>query len=408
MNRKVIIIGGGAAGMMAAVFAANQQDNVYLYEQNQKLGKKLAITGKGRCNLTNHCDIRTVIANTPTNGKFMYSALTAFPPTEVMKFFEERGLKLKTERGNRVFPVSDKASDVIQILTKSLENPNIKIIHQKVKDIRIENQKIIGIITEDDQKKFCDKLIIATGGKSYPLTGSTGDGYRFAEKAGHTIIPLRPSLVPLTTEYHFGYDADGLLLKNIAIHIRDKKNNKIIYQDFGEIQLMRYGVTGAVILSASAHMREMVENRYQLEIDLKPALSEEKLDARLLREIASLKTGIYEDLLRTLMPKALTEDFIKLSGISKKKACSELTKNDRKIILNLLKKLTLSITGFRPVEEAIITSGGVSVKEIDPKTMESKIISGLYFAGEIIDADAYTGGFNLQLAFASGKAAALG
>lgn len=408
MNRKVIIIGGGAAGMMAAVFAANQQDKVYLYEQNQKLGKKLAITGKGRCNLTNHCDIRTVIANTPTNGKFMYSALTAFPPLEVMKFFEERDLKLKTERGNRVFPVSDKASDVIRILTKSLENPNIKIIHQKVKDIMIENQKITGIITEDDQKTFCDKLIIATGGKSYPLTGSTGDGYRFAEKAGHTIMPLRPSLVPLTTEYHFGYDADGLLLKNIAIHIRDKKNNKIIYQDFGEIQLMRYGVTGAVILSASAHMREMSENRYQLEIDLKPALSEEKLDTRLLREIASLKTGIYEDLLRTLMPKALTEDFIKLSGISKKKACSELTKNDRKIILNLLKKLTLTITGFRPIEEAIITSGGVSVKEIDPKTMESKIISGLYFAGEIIDADAYTGGFNLQLAFASGKAAALG
>lgn len=409
MKRKTIVIGGGAAGLMAAVFAAKKGDNVTVYEKNKRVGRKICITGKGRCNLTNNCDVRTVIANTVKNGKFMYSSVTAFPPSEVMRFFENRGLALKTERGNRVFPVSDHASDVVDILLDSAKYEGAEFVNETVSDIIIESGKIKGIITNDRKNVFCDKIIIATGGKSYPLTGSTGDGYRFAEKAGHTIIPVRPSLVPLKTVQHFGYDSDGLLLKNVSLNVHDTKKKKIIYKDFGEVQLMRYGVTGAIILSASANMHDMSKNRYILEFDLKPALSSEKLDERLLREISSLSSGknnLYKELLKTLMPYALIEDFVKFSQIPKDKLCNTITKEERSRIVMLLKHMTLTVEDFKSIDEAIVTSGGVSVREIDPKTMQSKLIDGLYFAGEIIDVDAYTGGFNLQNAFSSGFAAA--
>ncbi len=399
------VIGGGAAGMMAAIFAARSGDKVTVFEKNPKTGRKLYITGKGRCNLTNNCDIKTVIANTPTNGKFLYSVLNRFSPADTMAFFEENGLPLKTERGNRVFPVSDKAADVVDTLLSIAKRSGCRIVHQTVSDIIIENGTVKGIKAGDKTYTF-DKVIIACGGKSYPLTGSTGDGYFFAEKAGHTIVPLRPSLVPLETQEKPAYEMNGLLLKNISVTVTDtKKQGKKIYTDNGEMQFMSYGVSGAVILSASAHIRDMEEGRYRLDIDLKPALTEEKLDARLLREISSRHSESVMQLMRSLLPAGMVGGFIAAAGISPHKSCSEITKEERKKIIALLKCFSMTIKGFRPIEEAIVTSGGVSVKEIDPKTMQSKLIEGLYFAGEVIDVDAYTGGFNLQCAFSTGVAA---
>lgn len=407
-NKRTIIIGGGAAGLMAGIFSAESGNKTVIIEKNKKVGRKLYITGKGRCNVCNNCDEKTVIANAPNNGKFLYGALSRFSPSDTMAFFEKHGCPLKTERGNRVFPVSDKAGDIVDTLMKAVKNSGCELINDTVKDINIVDNKITSVELSDGKIMECDKLIIATGGKSYPLTGSTGDGYRFAEKAGHTIVPLRPSLVPLETKEHFGYDAEGLLLKNVSIKVIDTaKKYKCIYTDFGELELRRYGLSGAIIRSASAHMRNMESGRYKIEIDLKPALNEETLDARLLREITNSHTGKYTDILSTLMPKALIEDFVKISGISSDKRCSEITKAERKMIVDTLKKMTRTVTGFRPLEEAIITSGGVSVKEIDPKTMQSKIADGLYFAGEIIDVDCYTGGFNLQTAFSTGMLAAI-
>ena len=391
-----------AAGIMAGIFSADLGHETVIIEKNPKIGKKLYITGKGRCNVTNNCDVKTVIENTPTNGKFLYSALNNFAPKDTMNFFEENGCPLKTERGGRVFPVSDKAADIVETLKRRAKIAGCKIVHDCAEDIVVVNGKVKGVIFENGSIRECNKLIIATGGKSYPLTGSTGDGYRFAQKAGHTIIPLRPSLVPLETKEHFGYDADGLLLKNVAVKVIDTKKNEIIYTDFGEIELKRYGLSGATARSASAHMRNMENGRYRVEIDMKPALTEQKLDQRLIREIAAAGAGVYADILAKLMPKALIEDFVKLSGIAAAKRCGEITKLERKYILRLLKCMTRTVTGFRPIEEAIITSGGVDTKEINPKTMESKLVSGLYFAGEVIDVDCYTGGFNLQTAFSTG------
>ena len=315
---------------------------------------------------------------------------------------------MKTERGSRVFPVSDRAGDIVDTLVRAVNESGCTIVNDEVTDIFIEDGRVKGIVLSDGNIMECDKLIIATGGRSYPLTGSTGDGYTFAKKAGHTIVPLRPSLVPLETAEHFGYDAEGLLLKNIAVRVIDTaKKNKCIYNDFGEMELHRYGLSGAVIRSASAHMKNMENGRYRVEIDLKPALNEETLDARLLREIGNASAGIYTDILSTLIPRALIEDFIKLSGIPADKRCAEITRTERKTIIDSLKKMTRTVTGFRPIEEAIVTSGGVSVKEIDPKTMGSKLIDGLYFAGEVIDIDCYTGGFNLQAAFSTGVLAGI-
>ena len=407
-NRKTIIIGGGAGGLMAGIFSAENGNNTIIVEKNKRPGRKLYITGKGRCNVCNNCDERTVIANTPTNGKFLYSALSNFSPSDTISFFEKHGCPLKTERGSRVFPVSDRAGDIVDTLVRAVNESGCTIVNDEVTDIFIEDGRVKGIVLSDGNIMECDKLIIATGGRSYPLTGSTGDGYTFAKKAGHTIVPLRPSLVPLETAEHFGYDAEGLLLKNIALRVIDTaKKNKCIYSDFGEMELHRYGLSGAVIRSASAHMKNMENGRYRVEIDLKPALNEETLDARLLREIGNVSAGIYTDILSTLIPRALIEDFIKLSGIPADKRCAEITRTERKTIIDSLKKMTRTVTGFRPIEEAIVTSGGVSVKEIDPKTMGSKLIDGLYFAGEVIDIDCYTGGFNLQAAFSTGVLAGI-
>lgn len=407
-NRKTIIIGGGAGGLMAGIFSAENGNDTIIVEKNKRPGRKLYITGKGRCNVCNNCDERTVIANTPTNGKFLYSALSNFSPSDTISFFEKHGCPLKTERGSRVFPVSDRAGDIVDTLVRAVNGSGCTIVNDEVTDIFIEDGRVKGIVLSDGNIMECDKLIIATGGRSYPLTGSTGDGYTFAKKAGHTIVPLRPSLVPLETAEHFGYDAEGLLLKNIAVRVIDTaKKNKCIYSDFGEMELHRYGLSGAVIRSASAHMKNMENGRYRVEIDLKPALNEETLDARLLREIGNASAGIYTDILSTLIPRALIEDFIKLSGIPADKRCAEITRTERKTIIDSLKKMTRTVTGFRPIEEAIVTSGGVSVKEIDPKTMGSKLIDGLYFAGEVIDIDCYTGGFNLQAAFSTGVLAGI-
>ena len=407
-NRKTIIIGGGAGGLMAGIFSAENGNNTIIVEKNKRPGRKLYITGKGRCNVCNNCDERTVIANTPTNGKFLYSALSNFSPSDTISFFEKHGCPLKTERGSRVFPVSDRAGDIVDTLVRAVNESGCTIVNDEVTDIFIEDGRVKGIVLSDGNIMECDKLIIATGGRSYPLTGSTGDGYTFAKKAGHTIVPLRPSLVPLETAEHFGYDAEGLLLKNIAVRVIDTaKKNKCIYSDFGEMELHRYGLSGAVIRSASAHMKNMENGRYRVEIDLKPALNEETLDARLLREIGNASAGIYTDILSTLIPRALIEDFVKLSGIPADKRCAEITRTERKTIIDSLKKMTRTVTGFRPIEEAIVTSGGVSVKEIDPKTMGSKLIDGLYFAGEVIDIDCYTGGFNLQAAFSTGVLAGI-
>ena len=401
-RRKVAVIGGGAAGMMAAIFAARHGDAVTVFEKNAKIGRKLYITGKGRCNLTNNCDSKTVIENTPTNGRFLYSALNRFSPADTMRFFEENGLPLKTERGHRVFPVSDKAADVVDTLLHTAKREGVQITFQRVDELLIKDGTVIGLKTGTKELPF-DKVIVACGGCSYPLTGSTGDGYRFARQAGHTVTTLKPSLVPLETEEIIPAEMVQLLLKNVALTVIDThQGGKKLYTDFGELQFMRYGVAGAVMLSASAHMKEMSPERYRLLIDLKPALSEEKLEARLLREINARHRETVSSLLRSLLPAAMLMLFLSKAGLSPDKNCSEITRTERRQLLMLLKAFPLTVKGFRPIEEAIVTSGGVSVREIDPKTMASKLVKGLYFAGEVIDIDAYTGGFNLQCAFATG------
>ena len=401
-RRKVAVIGGGAAGLMAAIFAARHGDAVTVFEKNAKIGRKLYITGKGRCNLTNNCDSKTVIENTPTNGRFLYSALNRFSPADTMRFFEENGLPLKTERGHRVFPVSDKAADVVDTLLHTAKREGVQITFQRVDELLIKDGTVIGLKTGTKELPF-DKVIVACGGCSYPLTGSTGDGYRFARQAGHTVTTLKPSLVPLETEEIIPAEMVQLLLKNVALTVIDtRQGGKKLYTDFGELQFMRYGVAGAVMLSASAHMKEMSPERYRLLIDLKPALSEEKLEARLLREINARHRETVSSLLRSLLPAAMLMLFLSKAGLSPDKNCSEITRTERRQLLMLLKAFPLTVKGFRPIEEAIVTSGGVSVREIDPKTMASKLVKGLYFAGEVIDVDAYTGGFNLQCAFATG------
>lgn len=388
--------------MMAAIFSAQSGDDVTVFEKNSKIGRKLYITGKGRCNLTNNCNIQTVIDNTPTNGRFLFSALNRFAPSDTMKFFEGNGLPLKTERGNRVFPVSDKAADVVDVLFRAAKKNHCKIIHSTVTEIFQEEGHITGLSADNKAFKF-DKIIIACGGKSYPVTGSTGDGYSFAASMGHTIKPLYPSLVPLETVERIDPSADKLLLKNVYVSIKDTlADDKKIFTDFGEFQLMKYGVTGAVILSASSHIREMKKGRYKIEADLKPALTEEKLDSRLIRQTQTDRGKSYEYMLHSLLPSGLIKMFMDMTGIPAYRNCSELTRAERKKIISYLKHFTLTIKGYRPIEEAIVTSGGVDVKEIFPNTMESRLIKGLYFAGEVIDVDAYTGGFNLQAAFSTG------
>ncbi len=403
MKHEIIIIGGGASGMMAAGTAAKRGIAVTLIEKNPVLGRKLLLTGKGRCNLTNNCDVDELIENIPVNGKFLTNAFYKFSSKETISFFNKLGLETKVERGKRVFPTSDKAKDVIEALIKFVVSNGVKVIHSSALDI-VKFGEIFAVKLQNGEVIRGKKLIIATGGKSYPATGSTGDGYRFARKFGHTIKKFRPSLVPIEAKHEWAPRMDKLLLKNIAIKILDK-NNKVVYKDFGEMFFSKFGVSGPVILSASSHVRKI--NNHKLIIDLKPALSEEKLDKRIQRDFNEHFRKQFKAVLKNLLPTKLIPIIIELSKIPARKQVHQITKEERKNLVFLLKNLSLKLDKFRSIKEAIITSGGVDVKEIKPKTMESKLITGLSFAGEIIDVDGHTGGFNLQIAWSTGFVAGM-
>ena len=413
---NVIIIGGGPAGMLAAISAAKSGDKVTIVEKMNSCGKKLLITGKGRCNITNSTDINGFIENTPCNSRFLYSALSNFDNYDIINLLEEEGVKTKVERGGRVFPVSDKAQDVLNALLNILKKLNVKILtNTEVKKIIVENGQVsgvklnnVGVAAHSDplQQLKADKIILATGGKSYPVTGSTGDGYKMAQQLGHTITEIKPSLIPLTSKDNTCKELQGLSLRNIAIKL--KHNDKIIYEDFGEMLFTYYGVSGPVILSSSANLiryknvEELFKNNsIKLQIDLKPALTEEKLDSRILRDFEEVKNKEFKNSLDKLLPQKLIPVVIERTKINQYKRVNEITKEERAKIVKILKCFEITINGVRPIEEAIITSGGINIKEINPKTMESKIVKGLYFAGEIIDVDCFTGGFNLQVAWST-------
>ena len=403
--RNIIVIGGGPAGLMAAGTAAKNGNNVTLIEKNDIVGKKLLITGKGRCNITNACeDTEELIKNMTKNGSFMYSAFYSFTNLQTIEFFESIGVKTKVERGNRVFPESDKSKTVADALLKWCKDCGVKVVFDTVLGLISEKDMVKGVMLEKRGNFLCDSVILATGGVSYPRTGSTGDGYKWAKKLGHTIVEPMPSLVPLDTKEEWSFSLAGLSLRNIGIAFYNEKNKKV-YSDFGEMMFTHTGLTGPVILSASAHLRPMDTGKYRAEIDLKPALSEKQLDERLQRDFAKNLNKNLDNALDELLPKNLIEPIISLSGLDGKKKVNSVTKEERHSLLGTIKCLKFTVLDFAPIEQAIITSGGVSVKEIDPGTMESKLAKNLYFAGEIIDVDAYTGGFNLQVAFSTGYVA---
>lgn len=402
MKYDGIIIGGGPAGMFAAITAARQGKRVLLLERNDRLGKKLLITGKGRCNVTNDCSAQEVLQNTPHNGRFLYSAMTAFPPSETMKFFRQCGCELKTERGNRVFPVTDKSQTILDCLTKELRRCGVTVKTDRVRHILSENGCVTGVVG-DAGKYTSDWVILATGGVSYPVTGSTGDGYSMAAELGHTIVRQEGSLVPLEAAGEDCSAMQGLSLRNVSVKLVNAKG-KILYQDFGELLFTHFGVSGPTVLSASCHLKG---DGCKLLIDLKPALEEKKLDERILRDMQMYQNRAMENALTDLLPRSMIPVILRRLDIDPAMQANSLTKQKRRELVQLLKAFDVEITGKRPVSEAIITSGGVKVSEIDPKTMESKRVKGLFFAGEIIDCDAYTGGFNLQIAWATAYAAAL-
>lgn len=391
-----IIIGGGPAGLAAAYASLKAGKNTAVIERNDRPGKKLLITGKGRCNITNAADISDFIANVPVNSNFLYSAFYTFTNDDLIRLLNDNGLETKVERGQRVFPKSDRAADVLKTLMKITSCADF-IYNTRVKSVLTEDACAVGVKTYDNSEIYADRIIIATGGKSYSATGSTGDGYRLASAMGHTIIEPKPSLVPLETDEV--YDLMGLSLKNIGIKVRNK-NVKIIYEDFGEMVFTHFGVSGPVILSASSHIRNA--DGHTLSIDLKPALSEKQLDARILRDFEEFSRKNFSNSLDELLPKKLIPVVVELSGIPPETKIHQITKAQRQALLDVIKNFTLHIKGMRPIDEAIITSGGVKVSEINPSTMESKLVKNLYFAGEVIDVDAYTGGFNLQIAFSTG------
>lgn len=398
-TNKIIIIGGGAAGMMAAIAAADNAA-VTVIERNQKLGMKLNITGKGRCNLTNNCDVRTLTENVPTNPKFLYKAFSAFPPSAIMEFFESNGLPLKTERGRRVFPQSDSAFDVTDTLRKVLREKNVRIMRGKVTGILVENGVCNGVVIDGKQNLYADRVIVAAGGASYPRTGSDGSAYKLCSDIGHTVTPLKPSLVPLTSSDKCCAKLMGLALKNVSVSFF--KGEKLVFSDFGEMLFTHFGVSGPIILSASAYVKSFPA---RMTIDLKPALDDKTLDNRIVADFSSEKNRIFANSLGGLLPRALIPVIIERSKIDPKKQVNSVTREERKTLVNLIHNFEIELNGTRPLDEAIITSGGISVKEINPSTMESKLIKGLYFAGEIIDVDAYTGGYNLTIAFATGHLA---
>ncbi len=405
MKPKCIVIGGGAAGMMAAITAASEGASVTLLERNQKVGRKIYITGKGRCNVTNNCSPEEVLRSTPCNGKFLYSCMGRFTPADTMSFFQKLGVSLKTERGNRVFPTSDKAADIIDALLYELRRKKVSIVETRATGLLTNDGKICGVVTESGSME-CDAVVVATGGVSYPLTGSTGDGYSMAQELGHSVITPKGSLVPLCSDDPCCAQMMGLALKNTGMKIKNGKG-KVVYQDQGELLFTHFGLSGPMILSASAHLRRFEKEQYTVYLDLKPALEEDKLDARLLREFEEKSNRDFANALDGLLPKAMIPVMVERTQIPSDTKVHSVTKQQRRCLLELLKSFPIVITGTRPVEEAIITSGGIKVSEIDPKTMQSKLVPGLYFAGEVIDVDAYTGGFNLQIAWATGHAAGL-
>lgn len=401
---SIVVIGGGAAGMMAAITAAEQGGEVTLLEPNERLGKKLNITGKGRCNVTNDSNCEELLANVPHNGKFLYSAFSRFDGRDAMAFFEKLGVPLKVERGRRVFPVSDRSFDISGALEKRLRQLHVTLLRQRAEHLDVREGAVRGVIRGEE---LCpaDAVILATGGVSYPATGSTGDGHRMAREAGHTVTPLRGSLVPLRQLGEGCGELQGLSLRNVGLTVFE--NNKKLYTDFGELLFTHFGISGPLVLSASAHMRRFEQRAYRLEIDLKPALEEGALDKRLLSDFEKYANHDFCNALGDLLPHKLIPVFVRASGVDPRRKVNAITREERRGMLRLLKHWPVAVAGPMPVEDAIVTSGGVKVSEIDPKSMESKIVKGLYFAGELIDVDAYTGGFNLQIAWATGRAAGL-
>lgn len=405
---KVVIIGGGAAGMAAGIAAAGRGHEVHIYEKNEKLGKKIFITGKGRCNVTNACDMETLFQSVVTNSKFLYSSFYGFNNYDVMDLVESAGCPLKTERGNRVFPVSDKSSDIISAFSRKLRELGVEIhLHEEVKELIVEDGICKGIVLKKNRGKVsADAVIVATGGLSYPTTGSTGDGYQFAKSAGHSITELSPALVPFETKETVVKDLQGLALKNVEVTIL--KGGKELYREFGEMLFTHFGVSGPVLLSASSYAaKELKKGPLTLSIDLKPALSEEQLDARILREFEGAINKRFKNALVHLYPSKMIPVMIERSGINPEKKVNEITRQERQKLIELTKHFCLTLVSLRDYKEAIITQGGVEVKEINPKTLESKLVKHLYFAGEVLDVDAVTGGFNLQVAWSTGWAAGL-
>lgn len=414
---KTVVVGGGPAGILASISAARSGDEVILIEKMDKLGKKLLITGKGRCNITSSLPMEEFIKNIPGNGMFLYSAFNNFTNEDIIKMLEEKGVKTKNERGNRVFPVTDKAGDVLAVLVSYLKELNVEIKTNTVaKEILVEDATAKGVKVQENGKEKnieAKKVIIATGGKSYPVTGSTGDGYKMLEKLGHTVTKIRPSLIPLVAyEQKECQNMQGLSLKNVKIKFIDNTKNKVIYEDFGEMLFTHFGVSGPTILSSSAHLLRyknieilLARKNIKLKIDLKPALSEETLDNRIQRDFNEAKNKQFKNSLFELLPKKIIPTIIKNSKIDEERKVNQITKEERKNIVKQIKNLEITIKDFRPIEEAIITAGGINVKEVNPKTMESKLIKGLFIAGELLDVDAYTGGFNLQIAYSTGYTA---
>lgn len=401
-DTELVVIGGGAAGMMCALTAAQRGIKVSLIDPNRQLGRKLRITGKGRCNVTNNCDIKEFMANIPGDGRFLYSAINRLSPADTMAWFENLGLRLKTERGNRVFPVSDNANEVADILARELGKNGVKTLRCRAQEIITEDGIVCAVKTTEGTIK-CRAVALCTGGLSYPLTGSDGAGHKMAQKLGHSVSTLRPSLVALESDDKYCAEMQGFALKNVLL--RAYEDDKLIYSEQGEMLFTHFGVSGPLVLSASAHMRKMGTAKYRLEIDLKPALDEKKLDARILRDFAKFSNREFKNSLSELAGRTMIPVLVELSGIEGETKVNMITREQRKELVRLFKAFPVSISGTRPVDEAIVTAGGISTKEVNPRTMESKLVQGLYFAGEILDLDGYTGGFNLQIAWSTGYVA---
>ena len=403
MNKAIVVIGGGAGDMMAAICAARKGAHVTLLDPNERLGKKVNITGKGRCNVTNDSTCEELLAHVPQNPRFLYSVFSRFDGHDAIDFFEGLGVPLKVERGNRVFPVSDRSHDVANALERAYAYAGGKVVHAAATDILTQDGAVSAVVTTEGAID-CDAAVICTGGLSYPLTGSTGDGYRFAQRLGHTVTPTRASLVPLESEDPWCAEMQGFSLRNVTLTVYDEQN-KAVYSDLGEMLFTHFGVSGPLVLSASAHMRDFSRHKYRLSIDLKPALDEKKLDARILRDFQKYANRDFKNALYDLAGHAMIPVLVRLSGIPEDTKVNVITREQRQRLVELFKHFPVSVIGTRPIDEAIITSGGVSLKEVNPRTMGSKLVPGLYFAGEVLDLDAYTGGFNLQIAWSTGYVA---